>query len=286
MSYMSEILGVKFRPNGKIYYFSSNELNCQVNDHVIAETSYGVAFGKIVKIIDDKSKIFLDDQYSGRYKDDFEIKPIIRVATKKDVIQNELNKKKADEARKICLKKIKKYDIKMRIIDVEYTFDRKKILFYFSADGKVDFRVLVRDLASVLKVRIELRQIGVRDQSKILGGLGVCGQPFCCHSFLNDFGVVSIKMAKEQGLSLNPIKLSGNCGRLMCCLQYEQSAYNDLIKTSPKIGDVVSTVDGVGEVVDINLITGFVKVVLNTSENNNVLPQIYHKKDVKIVNGK
>lgn len=303
---MSKILGVKFRPSGKMYYFSSNGFDCKVDDSVIAEIYQGVILGKIIKIFDDKSKNFFESISNEKFgrgfgnknenkfgnkinkkadKTDFEIHPIIRVATQKDIIQNNLNRQKAQEARRICLEKIQKYGIKMRIIDVEYTFDRKKVLFYFSADGKIDFRELVRDLASVLRVRIELRQIGVRDQARILGGLGICGQPFCCHRFLNDFGAVSIKMAKEQGLSLNPVKLSGNCGRLLCCLQYEQDAYEDLIKEYPRVGNLVKTVDGEGEVIDVNLITGFIKVILNSdkAENNN-LPKVFHKKDVEIIN--
>lgn len=271
---MPKILEVKFRQAGKIYYFLPGKFNCRVNDFVIANSSKGVSFGKIVKIDYDKPEKLATEN-------DLEIKEIIRLATKRDIVQHELNKKREEKAFSICMDKIKKNNLNMRIIDVECMFDRRKIVFYFSADGKVDFRNLVRDLAATLKARIELRQIGVRDQSKILGGLGICGQPFCCATFLNDFGTVSIKMAKEQGLSLNPIKLSGTCGRLMCCLQYEQNAYDDLIKCTPAIGTRVSTVDGNGEIVDVNLLTGFLKVMLE--DEKKTIPQIYHKDDVKII---
>lgn len=271
---MSQILEVKFRQAGKLHYFLPGKFHCQVKDFVIANSSKGISFGRIVKIDDYKSESLMTEN-------DLEIKEIIRLATKRDIIQHELNKQIEAKAFAICIDKIKKNNLNMRIIDVECTFDRKKILFYFSADGKVDFRNLVKDLASNLKTRIELRQIGVRDQSKILGGVGICGQSFCCSTFLNDFGTVSIKMAKEQGLSLNPIKLSGTCGRLMCCLQYEQDVYDDLVKCTPIVGTRVSTVDGEGEIVDVNLLTGFLKVLLQDEKKS--IPQIYHKSDIKVI---
>ncbi|MBP0979757.1 MAG: stage 0 sporulation family protein [Oscillospiraceae bacterium] len=281
---MAKILGVRFRPNTKIRYFLPGSFNCELGDFVIANTPKGVCFGEVIKIIDEE----ILDYFKKNTKDfkklrdsENEIEPIIRLATKNDIEQHKINQQKAELAKKICLEKIKKNYLKMRLIDVECTFDRKKYLFYFSADGKIDFRALVRDLASVLKTRIELRQIGVRDQSKILGGLGSCGRPFCCSTFLPDFGNVSIKMAKDQALSLNPVKLSGTCGRLMCCLQYEQEAYEDLIKNSPKVWSKVKTSDGEGKIVDVNVLTGFVKVLLDNRENE--FPKVYHKDEIKII---
>lgn len=271
---MSQILGVKFAVATKIYYYLPGRNSCMLNNYVIANNKKGMFLGKIVKIIDSDSKEFLDDNK-------YELEPIIRIATRKDIIQYKQNRQKAKYAKQLFLNKIKKYNINMKIINVEYTFDKKKIIFYFSADGKIDFRDLVKDLAATLKNRIELRQIGVREQSKTLGGLGICGRPFCCSTFLRDFGTVSIKMAKEQCLSLNPVKLSGTCGRLMCCLQYEQDAYEDLIKKSPKIGDIVRTSDGEGKIVDMNLITGFLKVAIHN--NNDDFPQVYHKDDITLI---
>jgi cell fate regulator YaaT (PSP1 superfamily) len=210
------------------------------------------------------------------------LKPIIRKADQKDLTQLKMNQEKAKRAFAICNKKIQVHDLKkMKLVDVEYTLDAKKILFYFSADGKIDFRDLVKDLAAIFRTRIELRQIGVRDQSKILGGLGICGRPFCCNTFLDDFRPVSIKMAKEQGLSLNPLKISGTCGRLMCCLQHEQEAYEDLIKNTPKVGAYVSTPEGNGTVIEVNMITGGLRVLLD--DKREILPHNYNKKDVVVI---
>lgn len=271
------ILGVSFRPNTKLRYFLPGNFDCKLGDYVIAENLNGVSFGTIKKIVNINNIKDLDIFESN----ESEIKSIIRIATNDDIKQHEINKQKAEYARKICLDKIKKYYLNMRLIAVESTFDRKKMLFYFSADRKIDFRALVRDLAAVLKTRIELRQIGVRDQSKMMGGLGVCGRPFCCSTFLSDFGNVSIKMAKDQALSLNPVKLSGTCGRLMCCLQYEQETYEELIKDLPKVWSRVKTSDGEGKIVDINALTGYIKVLLDDRQND--FPKVYHKDNVKII---
>lgn len=271
---MSQILGVKFAVAAKIHYYLPGKNNCRVNNYVIANNKKGIFLGKIVKIIVSDSKEFLDNNK-------YELEPIIRIATRADIFQYKQNRQKAKYAKQLFLNKIKKYNIDMKIINIEYTLDGRKVIFYFSADGKIDFRDLVKDLAATLKNRIELRQIGVRDQSKTLGGLGICGRPFCCSTFLRDFGVVSIKMAKEQGLSLNPVKLSGTCGRLMCCLQYEQDTYEEMIKNTPNIGDIVRTKDGEGKIIDINLITGFLKIAINNNDNNDF--QVYHKDDVTVI---
>ena len=243
---MTEIIGVRFKNTGKTYYFSPAGERIPMGEKVIVETARGVECGSVV--------------IPNRQVDDAHIvaplKPIIRRATKKDLAQLEENLRKEKEAFQICQEKIAKHKLQMNLVDVEYTFDNNKVLFYFTADGRIDFRELVKDLAGVFRTRIELRQIGVRDEAKMLGGLGICGRPFCCSSFLSDFQPVSIKMAKEQGLSLNPTKISGACGRLMCCLKYEQDAYESLIKITPRVGSTVQTPDGKGTVVDANLLTG------------------------------
>ena len=252
---MITIIGVRFRNVGKVYYFSPRELDICVGDHVIVETARGVEYGFVVlgpKEVDD-SKVIQP------------LKEVIRIATPKDDAREESNRKKEKEAFEICQKKIRAHNLEMKLIDAEYTFDNNKMLFYFTADGRIDFRELVKDLASVFRTRIELRQIGVRDEAKMLGGLGVCGKPFCCASFMGEFQPVSIKMAKEQGLSLSPVKISGTCGRLMCCLKYEQDAYTDLLKKTPKVGAIVNTPDGKGLVVENNLIARTLKVKLNNT---------------------
>ena len=211
--------------------------------------------------------------------------PILMVSAKKeDIDKVKENKKKEKEAFEICEKKILKHGLDMKLVDIEYTFDNSKILFYFTADGRVDFRELVKDLASVFHIRIELRQIGVRDESKMLGGIGICGRPFCCSSFLGDFQPVTVKMAKEQGLSLNPTKISGTCGRLMCCLKYEQNAYDHLLRITPKTGAIVETPEGRGKVVDVNLLRGIVKVQLDKKAD--AAPAAYDRRDVKVIRDK
>lgn len=250
---MIEVIGVRFRKNGKIYFFSPNELPIEIGQNVIVETSRGVEYGKVVL---GKREIKSEKIIST-------LKPVIRIATPEDDEINEENKRKSKDAFRICLEKIAKHDLEMKLIDCEYTFDNNKVLFYFTADGRIDFRELVKDLASVFKTRIELRQIGVRDETKILGGIGICGRSLCCHTHLSEFVPVSIKMAKEQNLSLNPAKISGVCGRLMCCLKNEQETYEYLNKKLPNVGDLVKTVDGYkGEVQRVNVLRQKVKIII------------------------
>ena len=249
---MITIIGVRFRNVGKVYYFSPRELDICVGDHVIVETARGVEYGFVVlgpKEVDD-SKVIQP------------LKEVIRIATPKDDAREESNRKKEKEAFEICQKKIRAHNLEMKLIDAEYTFDNNKMLFYFTADGRIDFRELVKDLAAVFKTRIELRQIGVRDEAKILGGIGPCGRTLCCSTFLGDFVPVSIKMAKDQGLSLNPTKISGLCGRLMCCLNYENDTYVSLRKAMPDYGQEVMTPEGKGKVVELNVLSQVVKVRL------------------------
>lgn len=268
---MTEVIGVRFKDVGKIYYFDPNSVPLKIGDYVIVETARGVECGQVAmanKQLEDTEILF-------------PLKKMIRQATEKDLECLKQNKEKEKKAFKICEEKILQHNLDMKLVDVEYTLDNNKILFYFTADGRVDFRALVKDLASVFRTRIELRQIGVRDEAKMLGGIGVCGRPFCCSSFLGEFQPVSIKMAKEQGLSLSPVKISGTCGRLMCCLKYEQDAYSDLLRRTPKVGAIVNTPDGKGTVVEQNLITGVLKVSLDKSEN--AAPSTYTVKQVKII---
>ena len=252
---MAEVIGVRFKEGGKVYYFDPDKNKLRIGDIVIVETSRGIECGAVAIA----NKQVADDEIVHP------LKKLIRKATKEDRRRLEENKRKEKEALKICEQKVAEHGLEMKLVDVEYTFDNSKILFYFTADGRVDFRALVKDLASVFRTRIELRQIGVRDESKMLGGLGVCGRPFCCSSFLGEFHPVSIKMAKEQGLSLSPTKISGTCGRLMCCLKYEQEAYTDLLRHTPKIGAIVNTPEGRGLVVENNLIARTLKVKLDNA---------------------
>lgn len=250
---MIEVIGVRFRPNGKIYFFAPNGIALEVGDAVIVETARGVEYGKVV----------LGKREVEKGNITSTLKPVIRKATAEDDKKNEANKAKCKSAFDICLEKIAKHGLEMKLIDVEYTFDNNKVLFYFTADGRIDFRELVKDLASVFKTRIELRQIGVRDETKILGGIGICGRELCCHKHLSDFVPVSIKMAKEQNLSLNPTKISGVCGRLMCCLKNEQETYEYLNDKLPSVGDFVRTVDGFkGEVNSVSVLRQKVKVIV------------------------
>ncbi len=272
---MAEVIGVRFKEVGKIYYFDPTNLKFAQGDQVIVETARGIECGTVAlanKEVNDEGIVH-------------PLKPVIRQATEDDIKHMEENKKKEAEALKICEEKIRSNKLEMKLVDAEYTFDNSKILFYFTADGRVDFRQLVKDLANVFRTRIELRQIGVRDEAKMLGGLGVCGKPFCCNTFLGEFQPVSIKMAKEQGLSLSPVKISGTCGRLMCCLKYEQDAYTDLIKRTPKVGSVVNTPEGRGTVVETGLITGMLKVKMaNTPEE--AAPHIFSVKQVSLLSDK
>ena len=250
---MEKVVGVRFRNVGKIYYFNPKNYKVKVGDHVIVETARGIEYGYVVLGSRDveESKVIQP------------LKSVIRMATKDDKNKEQLNRAKEKDAFKICQEKIRKHNLEMKLIDAEYTFDNNKVLFYFTADGRIDFRELVKDLASVFKTRIELRQVGVRDETKILGGIGICGRPLCCHSYLSEFIPVSIKMAKEQNLSLNPTKISGVCGRLMCCLKNEEETYEVLNSKLPGIGDTVTTADGLrGEVHSVNVLRQTVKVIV------------------------
>lgn len=268
---MAEVIGVRFKEVGKVYYFDPDGQQLKKGDRVIVETIRGIECGEVA----------MDNREISDEEIVKPLKKLIRIATEKDIETVTENKKKEKDAFEICQKKIAAHGLEMKLVDVEYTFDGGKILFYFTADGRVDFRDLVKDLAGVFRTRIELRQIGVRDEAKMLGGLGICGRPFCCNAFLGEFQPVSIKMAKEQGLSLNPTKISGACGRLMCCLKYEQNAYEYLLKITPKPGAIVETNEGAGTVVDFSLITGKLKVQLHN--NPEALPKMFHRKEVKLV---
>ena len=251
---MIKVIGVRFRTPGKIYFCSPGGLELKAGDKVIVETARGVEFGSVVTGI----KEVPDDQISQP------LKPVIRIATQDDVRREAKNREKEKEAFKICQEKIRKHGLEMKLIDAEYTFDNNKVLFYFTADGRIDFRELVKDLASVFRTRIELRQIGVRDETKIRGGIGICGRPLCCHTYLTEFAPVSIKMAKEQNLSLNPTKISGVCGRLMCCLTNEEETYEELNSHLPSIGDYVTTPEKLkGEVQSVNVLRQTVKVIVS-----------------------
>ncbi len=258
---MTKVIGVRFRTAGKIYFFDPLEFEIKRGDHVIVETARGIEFGTVVSGVSE-----VEDSRVVQ-----PLKPVIRIANQHDMQQEADNRRKEKEAYKICLEKIKKHELDMKLIDAEYTFDNNKVLFYFTADGRIDFRELVKDLAGVFRTRIELRQIGVRDETKIVGGIGICGRPLCCHSYLADFVPVSIKMAKEQNLSLNPTKISGVCGRLMCCLKNEEETYEELNRRLPNIGDRVTTEDGLkGEVQSVNVLRQLVKVVVDEGDEKEI----------------
>lgn len=268
---MAEIVGIKFKDVGKVYYFGPNGMTFQKGDKAIVETARGLECGEVATEncdVPDESIVA-------------PLKPVIRHATKEDLATVEQNKEKEKKAFQICEEKIARHGLDMKLVDVEYTFDSSKILFYFTADGRVDFRELVKDLAGVFRTRIELRQIGVRDGAKKLGGFGICGRPFCCNTFLGEFQPVSIKMAKEQGMSLNPVKISGTCGRLMCCLKYEQDTYEHLLRHTPKVGAIVETVEGRGTVIENNLITGMLKVRLD--RRSDAAPVLVERHSVKLI---
>ena len=255
---MINVIGVRFRPAGKVYFFDPAGMDIKTGDHVIVETARGIEFGHVVlgSRAVDESKVIQP------------LKPVIRMATAADEETERRNKEKEKDAFGICLEKIKKHNLQMKLIDAEYTFDNNKVLFYFTADGRIDFRELVKDLAAVFKTRIELRQIGVRDETKIMGGIGICGRPLCCHTYLSEFIPVSIKMAKEQNLSLNPTKISGVCGRLMCCLKNEEETYEELNSKLPNIVDYVTTDDGLkGEVHSVSVLRQLVKVVVTVGKD-------------------
>ena len=254
---MVKVIGVRFRQAGKIYNFDPLDFKIEVGNHVIVETARGIEYGKVVQSVKEKNE---EDVIMP-------LKPVIRVATEEDDKIAKQNKDKEKKAFFICKEKIKKHGLEMKLIDTEYTFDNNKVLFYFTADGRIDFRELVKDLASVFKTRIELRQVGVKDETKMLGGIGICGRPLCCSTYLSEFIPVSIKMAKEQNLSLNPTKISGICGRLMCCLKNEQEAYEYLNSNLPNVGETVKTFDGLkGEVKSVNVLRQKVKIVIEQND--------------------
>lgn len=271
---MTKVVGVRFKENGKLYYFAPGGLNMKIGDSVIVETARCVECGTVcenIKEIEDSELVS-------------PLKPVIRLADEKDMQTMEENKIKEKEAFAICKEKIKEHGLEMDLTEAEYAFDRSKIVFYFTSEHRVDFRELVKDLAAVFHARIELRQIGVRDEAKMIGGFGTCGRPFCCSTFLNDFQPVTIKMAKDQGMSLAPGKISGTCGRLMCCLQYEQSTYEDMMKITPRKGAVVDTKEGRGVVVDSAVLTGKLKVKLDKYEDG--APITFYRDEVIPVKGK
>ena len=268
---MVKVIGVRFRNAGKIYYFDPAGMDINAGDHVIVETARGIEFGIVV----------LGCRQVEESKVIQPLKSVIRMATAEDENVENNNKKKEKEAFKICQEKIAKHGLQMKLIDAEYTFDNNKVLFYFTADGRVDFRELVKDLAAVFKTRIELRQVGVRDETKIVGGIGICGRSLCCHSYLSEFIPVSIKMAKEQNLSLNPTKISGVCGRLMCCLKNEEETYEYLNSKLPNVGDYVTTNDGLkGEVQSVSVLRQIVKVVVTVEKDEKEIRE-YHVDQLK-----
>lgn len=268
---MTKIVGVRFKQAGKIYYFDPAAFKIKKGDFVVVETARGIELGEVVIApceINEENVIK-------------PLKSVIRLATENDLKIRTSNQEKEKRAFLICNEQIKKHSLEMKLVEVEYTFDGSKVLFYFTADGRVDFRELVKDLAAIFKVRIELRQIGVRDETKTIGSIGICGRSLCCTQFLGEFEPVSIKMAKEQGLSLNPTKISGACGRLMCCLKYEQDCYEELLKVTPRVGAIVKTPDGKGEVESVNLLRGLVKVKIDNDKEKAL--QEYSVKNVKII---
>ena len=268
---MSKVIGVRFKRPGKVYFFDAGNINVKAKDKVIVETAMGQEMGEVV----------INNKNLTNNKIKSSLKPIVRVATEKDLKHFTENKEKEKEAFKICEEKIKKHKLGMHLVDASYTFDNAKLLFYFTADNRIDFRELVKDLASIFKTRIELRQIGVRDQVRRIGGNGVCGRELCCCTFLNNFDTVSIKMAKEQNIALNPAKISGNCGRLMCCLRYEQEAYEEKLKKLPKVGAIVKTADGEGTVDSIEILKGIVRVKIKDGEDT--FYKKYLASEIKII---
>jgi cell fate regulator YaaT (PSP1 superfamily) len=267
---MTEIIGVRFKSGGKMYYFNPRGEQVQVGQSVIIETAKGVEFAQCVQgntMVDEMELVST-------------LRPMLRVATEADFQQLERNKEREKKAYQLCQKKIQDHKLDMKLVEVKYSFDGSKVVFYFTADERVDFRALVKDLASALRTRIELRQIGVRDEARMMGGLGICGRPFCCKAFLDDFQPVSIKMAKTQNISLNPTKISGACGRLMCCLKYEQDAYEDLIRNAPRLDSLVKTPDGVGVVNQVNLLREQSRVVLDDDPET---PKVYPNEELEII---
>lgn len=267
------VVGVRFKKAGKIYYFDPENTEFSYGQYVIVETARGIEFGTVVIPNRDVSEndIILP------------LKPITRKATDEDIEKNKQNKEKEKQAFEVCVEKIKNHNLEMRLIATELTFDNNKLIFYFTADGRIDFRELVKDLAAVFRTRIELRQIGVRDEAKYVNGIGICGRPLCCATFLGDFHPVSIKMAKDQGLSLNPTKISGVCGRLMCCLKYEQNAYEDLLKNLPKDGDIIDTPEGQGEVLSVNVLKQVIKAAIKKPPKNDIGVSFFSPDEITIL---
>lgn len=268
---MAEVVGVRFKDAGKVYYFDPVGFSLQKGDKAIVETVRGIECGEVA----------LENRHISEDSIVQPLKKLVRKATEADLQKVEENHRKEKDAFIKCEKKILEHKLEMKLVDVEYAFDNSKILFYFTADGRVDFRELVKDLASLFRTRIELRQIGVRDEAKMLGGIGICGRPFCCGTFLNGFQPVSIKMAKEQGLSLNPVKISGSCGRLMCCLKYEQESYQDLLRSTPKVNAIVNTPEGRGVVIDQNLLTQ--KLTVRLDQTPEASPKVFKVKEVSLI---
>ena len=269
---MVKVIGVRFRTAGKIYFFDPLNFEIKKGDHVIVETARGIEYGTVMS----DPRMVEDDKVVQP------LKPVIRVATSRDTEQEESNRQKEKEAFKVCLEKIHAHNLDMKLIDAEYTFDNNKVLFYFTADGRIDFRELVKDLASVFKTRIELRQIGVRDETKMLGGIGICGREMCCCTFLNHFAPVTLRMARDQGVALNPSKLNGACGRLMCCLQFEKEVYEDSIKRLPKVGKRVRTPLGIGIVSDVELVSEVISVKFTNEESTEI--QKYKWEEIEKLN--
>lgn len=273
---MIEIIGIRFKKAGKIYYFDPDGQTVKAGCHAIVETARGVEYGTVMK-----GNTFVPEEEIVP-----PLKKIIRIATEEDTALEQENQKKEKEAFSICSEKIIQHGLDMKLIDVEITFDHNKLIFYFTSDGRVDFRDLVKELAAIFRTRIELRQIGVRDEAKMLNGIGICGRPLCCATFLGDFQPVSIKMAKEQNLSLNPTKISGICGRLMCCLKYEEDVYEELNKKLPNVGDIISTPDGTGEILSANVLMQVVKAAVRKKENDPPTIGFYSVEEVKVIKSK
>lgn len=273
---MFEVVGIRFKKAGKVYFFDPHGIGLEKGDFAIVETARGVEFGAVVK-----GNSMVEDHQVVQ-----PLKQVLRKATKEDIAQQEADQAKEKEAFAICEEKIAKHNLGMKLVDVEMTFDHNKLIFYFTADGRVDFRELVKELASVFRTRIELRQIGVRDEAKMLNGIGICGRPLCCASFLGDFNPVSIKMAKEQNLSLNPTKISGICGRLMCCLKYEEEVYEELNRKMPFVGDIIEVPDGTGEILAVNVLMQQVKAAVRKKENDPPTIGFYHVDEVKVLRSK
>ena len=268
---MKKVVGVRFKHGNKTYYFDPNGIDVEIGDKVVVETARGMELGTV---------IFKDKELSKKH--DMDVKPILRMANERDLANQNRSKSEKAEAMRLCKEKIKSHDLDMKLVDVEYTLDNSKIIFYFTSDGRVDFRELVKDLAAIFRIRIELRQIGVRDEAKMIGGIGSCGRSLCCSKWLNEFQPVSIKMAKTQNLSLNPAKISGICGRLMCCLNYENDNYLEAAKEMPTVGETIKTKDGMAVVLDVNVLENIIRAKIETKDKRNIVEvKTYSKEEVK-----